>query len=457
MTITTDDDVVERYHSLSEQSNVNTVQRYKCVRSFIFTFHYQDEVEKEMIRDRLLKLKPRHLIMGYEVAPTTGSKHIQGYISFRLNKTSWKVIDALTLIGRRTITESNPTGKACGYVDYVKFGARSAARYCKKDGDYIEMQFDDKGQLVSSSNGPGRSEVSVAEEVEDRPQKRSKLRECVDLLLSGKSISDVIEDGYGATFVQYCNGLGKIVEHNRTKLHRDKGVLGNAERTLASGMKRRAMYFPYVFWCYGSTGTGKSEFPTRFHKEDDIWRSGETSQYFNGYIGQDVAVLDDFRGSFCAFNYLLKLLDQYEFMVNVKYGACKWIPTYIYITSCTPPWEVYDGITENRNQLYRRLTYILHFQGNKVKDISGLIDRVNGCNINAYPNFCTEAFPEYEEGAHPVVHASVIDTDIVSVFEADDVLTLETLDDGFGVFETIEDIPVEEVNENDLMFEDFSI
>ncbi len=118
---------------------------------------------------------------------------------------------------------------------------------------------------------------------------------------------------------------------------------------------------PTVFWFYGPTGSGK----TRFVQETEgaeLWWSGETLQWFQRYVGQDAVVFDDFRGDFCKFHTLLRLLDRYPYQVSTKGGSFGWVCKRIYVTSCMHPGRVYANRSdEDFRQLYRRIDYCFRF------------------------------------------------------------------------------------------------
>ena len=115
---------------------------------------------------------------------------------------------------------------------------------------------------------------------------------------------------------------------------------------------------PVVTWIYGPTGTGKTR--SVIFKEPDLWVSGFNLNWFDGYIGQPAVLFDDFRGSFCSFQTLLRLTDRYVFPVPVKGGFVDWAPLRIYITSCLHPKDAYPNCDEKVDQLLRRIDTILH-------------------------------------------------------------------------------------------------
>lgn len=69
----------------------------------------------------------------------------------------------------------------------------------------------------------------------------------------------------------------------------------------------------------GRTGTGKTRTSNLISKYlgDCFWQDG--SQWWNGYDGETLVVIDEYRGQFPV-NFLLRLLDRTPFMVPIKGG-----------------------------------------------------------------------------------------------------------------------------------------
>jgi len=70
-------------------------------------------------------------------------------------------------------------------------------------------------------------------------------------------------------------------------------------------------------------------------------------------------LFDDFRGDFCTFHYLLRVLDRYPMRVEVKGSSREFNSKRIYITSCYPPTEIYNKSDEDVKQLIRRIDEII--------------------------------------------------------------------------------------------------
>lgn len=88
------------------------------------------------------------------------------------------------------------------------------------------------------------------------------------------------------------------------------------------------------------------------------------SLWFDGYMGQEVAVFDDFRPWWCRFDYLLRLLDRYPMQVPVKGGFVNWIPEIIIITTQKSIRDTFTGeyrTDEDIRQLERRVQRSVRF------------------------------------------------------------------------------------------------
>lgn len=134
------------------------------------------------------------------------------------------------------------------------------------------------------------------------------------------------------------------------------------EQTLANKKRDK----PIVLWFYGKTGTGKTRTAVEIAEEagKEYWlSSGETLQWFDGYNGQEYAIIDDFRRGMCKFQFLLRLLDRYKMAVQIKGGWTSWYPKVIIITCpvcAKEAWQYFDKDGEvqdwdNIEQLLRRI------------------------------------------------------------------------------------------------------
>ena len=118
---------------------------------WVFTLnnYTQEDIEKLLNPNDVVKAALDYLIFGKEKAPTTGTLHLQGYI--RLN----------SRIHRQSfINMYPPLNKA--YVDLARGSEYDNIKYCKKEGDFIE-----KGQPIASAQKASVADqyVKIIEEI----------------------------------------------------------------------------------------------------------------------------------------------------------------------------------------------------------------------------------------------------------------------------------------------------
>jgi len=150
-----------------------------------------------------------------------------------------------------------------------------------------------------------------------------------------------------------------------------------AERLIKYYEKPRT-WKPTVKWFWGESGSGKSR--QAFEEAgEDKWISMKSAQWFEGYDAHENVIFDDFRGDFCKFHELLRLLDRYECRIECKNGSRQFLAKNIWITSCYPPDKVYST-REDIRQLIRRIDVVQKFT------ISDVGTEVQG---NTMPYLCT--------------------------------------------------------------------
>lgn len=113
----------------------------------------------------------------------------------------------------------------------------------------------------------------------------------------------------------------------------------------------------YVFW--GRTGTGKSRLAWEQAGVDAFPKDPRT-KFWDGYTGQEHVVIDEFRGGI-DIAHVLRWLDRYPVIVEIKGGATVLKAKSIWITSNLDPRQWYPALDNETSQaLLRRLT-ITHF------------------------------------------------------------------------------------------------
>lgn len=238
------------------------------------------------------------LVFGRE-SGNAGTPHLQGYIEFAERKT---LQSAKAFIGPRA------------HLEAAKGNASQNINYCTKDGSY--EQYGEANPVQGS---------------------RTDLAEAINLLSATRSLRDVA-DAFGPTFIRYSRGFERYQQ-------------------LALDSPRNGSITVIVYT--GKTGAGKTY---RVHQQEtDLWVYS-SSGWFDGYMGQEAALFDDYGGHEFKLTYLLKLLDVYPMRVPIKGGFVQWKPRRIYITSNKSWGDWYTNIiSEHVDALYRRLHIIVEF------------------------------------------------------------------------------------------------
>jgi hypothetical protein len=196
-----------------------------------------------------------------------------------------------------------------------------ASVYCKKDESREGgTEFEEFGQLPSQG-------------------RRSDLDEIACAIRSGSSIQEVANQ-FPSQFIRYQRGI---------------------EGFQAVNVEPRK-FKTEVFWLYGATGTGKSywasvKFPEAY------WKMGG-NKWWDGYVGQDAVIIDDYRRDLCAFHELLRMLDRNPYKVERKGSAIEFRARSVVITTPKHPRLTWEGRTdEELGQLLRRVEHVGFFRG----------------------------------------------------------------------------------------------
>ena len=116
---------------------------------------------------------------------------------------------------------------------------------------------------------------------------------------------------------------------------------------------------PAVYWLWGDSETEKSRLGRAIAHQTVYNKNASTGQWWCGYDGQEVVVINDLRKGHYKFSDLLDLLDRYEYKVQIKGGTVQMRAKVFVITSNQPHKAMWSTIAgeenENLYQLTRRL------------------------------------------------------------------------------------------------------
>ncbi|HUD44048.1 MAG TPA: hypothetical protein VMR41_00740 [Patescibacteria group bacterium] len=253
-----------------------------------------------------------YCIYGHETGEEE-TYHLQGYAQF--NKQ----------ISLKAVKKIFPRA----HIERVRGTQQQAIEYCKKDG-----HFDEFGTLKRHG---GKDSTQAKNSVKYADIKES-------IVVEHDTLINVINNCDNTAQIKYAELIEKYVVPLQEV-----------------NIKRK------VYWYFGPTGSGKTRTAFEMLNRGSWWMSSENLKWFDGYCGQEDVLIDDFRGDFTTFHFLLRLLDIYPLKIPVKGGFVTWCPKRIFITCPYPPSKVYTGV-EDKKQLYRRITQVRYF-GNSLIEI----------------------------------------------------------------------------------------
>jgi len=306
-----DSDVDPREHA--EQQNGEPVAdgKHPAYRNWNFTWNNYPPDYK----DRLCKMNPLYIIMGKEIAPDTGTPHIQGFVMFTNTHT----------LGKRNKDGSYHARSLKGMFPTIHWTAvtqtpHKAAQYCMKDLDYEHFGIFPVGQ-----------------------GERSDLVGACDDLLEGANLDEMVVN-HPMVMAKFHKGIEYIYH----RLH-----LPRTER-------------PYAMWFYGASGRGKTKLPEVKHGRDNIYIKQNGKPFWIGYDYQQAVIINEFsseehnRTQGWNFEEFLQVLDRTPYNAEVKGGHARLNSPFIYITSPYPPEHFFpDGV--RLSQVLRRLDGVYHF------------------------------------------------------------------------------------------------
>jgi len=306
------------------QSPVGRTPKNVQSNGWMFTINNYTPADEARVKQGLRTLgtnRMRYLCVGYEIAPSTGTPHLQGYM-YMENKCVLSLARTLCLRGSFMPAEGS---------------AQDNRAYCSK------TRFQDP--------------VPNAEFLEwgEMPkQGRRKDLECIAARAhtAGVTMDDLAEQDPNAC-MRYFNGLQKL--NQLAQKPRDPSTTKEV----------------YVYW--GPTGTGKSYtmhsmLRTLYGDKPGffVWNPSMHA-WFDGLLPTHGGLgLDEFRGQI-PYDQMFGIMDRYACKLQVKGGSVQLIADTIVITSPIHPKDWYAGTSSHSKdkiweQLARRITKIEHFK-----------------------------------------------------------------------------------------------
>lgn len=247
------------------------------------------------------------LAYGEESCPTTGRKHWQSYVVWK-EKKSYRSCS-------KWLLEVNE-GKDC-WRQHMFGSLKSNETYCSKENRYTKF-----GTLPSQGE-------------------RNDLNEIKKMIFENNET--VIDIGIRDPSLYH--------KYGRTMMFLEDAKINKSFRTELTTCD----------WIYGPTGTGKTRLAMKKCEGRSKFTWTNDGRWWDGYNGEDVVVIDDFRGEI-QYNDLLKLIDRYEYKVPIRHRPPRqFISKHIIITSCSHPKDIYKYQVNKKdsiNQLLRRINLV---------------------------------------------------------------------------------------------------
>ncbi len=237
-----------------------------------------------------------YIVMQEEIAPTTGTRHLQGYMEFR-----------------RAIRKNNLKRKlvAAGIPNTIHLERRhgtqaEAIAYCKKP----ETRPDNGQQYEHGTPKPP-----------GRPQGEHST--AVEAVMADTPMTEVAE-AYPKAFVKHHQGLKALTE-------------------IRAKPRKWAME---IIIYYGPTGTGKSFMAHKDRPEAyDVTWPEKGGWWWPNYHGQATCIMDEFRHQI-SLDKMLQIMDRYPLTLQYKGGNTKFRSETLIITSNIPPHEWYPKVRD---------------------------------------------------------------------------------------------------------------
>lgn len=254
-----------------------------------------------------------------EVAPTTGTPHLQGYLNLKKKQRMTTVQKSLVGLGiQLTLINANGTPEA-------------NRTYCSKPGgqDFFEI-----GDIKIVGQG-----------------KRTDLKEVAEKVLGKRPISEIAEE-HPVEYIKYYRGITAL-QFITTRIPDERPM-------------ETVLFF-------GDANTGKStkarQYAKLYGNYYTLSQPNNGSLWWDGYKGEKSVLIDEYKGWIIP-TQLNCILDQYKISLPTKGGTIYGQYEHVFITSNYPPEQWYaEKVIWDKQALFRRLTHIYEFRGTTPENV----------------------------------------------------------------------------------------
>lgn len=239
-----------------------------------------------------------------EICPTTGRMHIQAYVELK---------ESIRITGLKKIMQSNGL-----YAERRNGSPAQAEAYCTKD----------------ETRNPLSCPFVIDNRGERKQGKRNDLVTAIEKLNERIPLKDIINE-----YPQLSRNINHLKKYQE--------IMNNVKRNWKTKL----------IIIIGPPGTGKTRYVHNNELDLFILPDATSTQFFDGFVGQDAVLIDDFDGESIKYRLMLQMTDRYPMVVNTKGGMTNFNPKKIYITSNKKIEHWYAN--EKKDALYRRIDILI--------------------------------------------------------------------------------------------------
>lgn len=173
--------------------------------------------------------------------------------------------------------------------------------------------YSSKDETRAPDAGFGFIELGRYEDVPDKRGQgaRNDIHAATELIRAGGTLQSVAQE-HGEAYVKFHRGFLAF----QSAIHSGPRVRD------AGGVFQP----PRVFWFYGSTGTGKTLAVFEASGAEEVFSKPGGNDWWDGYCGQPVVLLDDYRGNWFPLLTFFDFLIDIPFRYHSKAATCRSIP-----------------------------------------------------------------------------------------------------------------------------------
>lgn len=208
----------------------------------------------------------------------------------------------------------------------------------QENRDYIRKEGKWKDDPKHETNLTDTFEESG--ELPEEPDKRTKQSEAILALVeAGADDAEILRE-----FPSALNHLPRIDQ---------------ARQTLLEEKYRKVFRQLRVCYIYGKAGVGKTRSIMERYGYENVFRVTDYDHPFDGYAGQDVLLLDEFRSGI-PFSLMLNVLDGYPLKLPCRYAKRQACYTKVYIVSNISLDKQYPNIQQDEPESYQAFLRRIH-------------------------------------------------------------------------------------------------